>query len=107
MSWLEASRARLRLLFCRRAAEYEVRRLRRRLARHERELARRIQLDRWNNGLLSTLRGLDGRTWLDDTNAIRFEIDALRARLHVLRHPWLLSREVRRDGAATNHRTEE
>jgi len=92
---------------CRRATEYEVRRVRRRLARYSAELARRLELDRVNRGLLSTLRGLDGRSWLDDVAAVRAEIDALRRRLHVLRHPRPHPREVRRGGALRHHGTEE
>ena len=88
---------------CRREVEYEVRRVRRRLERDERELSRRLELDRANNGLLGTLRGIDGRTWLDDVAAIRAEISGLRRRLHVLRHPRPHPREVRRGGAALNH----
>jgi hypothetical protein len=72
---------------CRRAAEYEVRRVRRRLARQERELARRVELDRVNGGLLRDLRGLDGSTWAGDTDAIRVEVLCLRRRLHLLHPP--------------------
>jgi hypothetical protein len=79
---------------CRRDVEYEVRRVRRRLDRQQRELARRLELDRVNRGLLSTLRGLDGSTWAGDTQAIRDEIAALHRRLHVLRtlHPGAAAR---------------
>lgn len=72
---------------CRRDVEYEVRRVRRRLGRRTAELARRLELDRANRGLLSTLRGLDGSTWAGDTQATRDEIAALHRRLHVLRTP--------------------
>ena len=72
---------------CRRDVEFEVRRVGRRLARRHAELSRRIELDRANGGLLSTLRGLDGSTWAGDTQAIRDEIAALHRRLHVLRTP--------------------
>lgn len=74
---------------CRRDVEHERDRVRRRLRRCERDLARRLELDRANRGLLSTLRGLDGRSWLDDVAAVRTEIAALHRRLHVLRtlHP--------------------
>jgi hypothetical protein len=74
---------------CRRDVEYEVRRVRRRLARRDSELARRLELDRANRGLLGTLRAFDGSTWAGDTQALRTEIAALRRRLHVLRtlHP--------------------
>lgn len=74
---------------CRRDVEFEVRRVRRRLGRAQHELARRLELDRANRGLLSTLRGLDGRSWLDDVATLRAEIAALHRRLHVLRtlHP--------------------
>jgi hypothetical protein len=92
---------------CRRDVEYEVRRVVRRLARRAAELARRVELDRVNRGLLSRLRGLDGRSWLDDVAAIRAEIDVLRGRLHVLRHPQPRPREVRREGALHHHGTEE
>ena len=72
---------------CRRDVEYEIRRVRRRLDRRADQLARRLDLDRANRGLLSTLRGLDGSTWAGDTQAIRDEIAALHRRLHVLRTP--------------------
>jgi hypothetical protein len=72
---------------CRRDVEYEIRRVRRRLDREQRELARRLELDRANRGMLSTLRGLDGRSWLDDVATLRTEIAALDRRLHVLRTP--------------------
>lgn len=74
---------------CRRDVEYEVRRVRRRLGRAQHELARRLELDRANRGLLSTLRGLDGRSWLDEVATLRAEIAALHRRIHVLRtlHP--------------------
>lgn len=91
---------------CRRGVEFEVRRVRRRLEARAAELARRLDLDRVNRGLLSALRGLDGRSWLDDVAALRSEIDALRGRLRVLRHPRPLSREVRRGGALPHHGTE-
>jgi hypothetical protein len=76
-------------VLCRRDVEYEVRRVRRRLARRAEELAARLALDAANRGLLSTLRGLDGSTWAGDTQALRDEVAALRRRLHVLRtlHP--------------------
>lgn len=70
---------------CRRSVEYEVRRVRRRLARQHAELARRIELDRANGGLLRGLRGLDGSTWAGDTAAIEGEVTFLRARLAELR----------------------
>jgi hypothetical protein len=91
---------------CRRDVEYEVRRVRRRLARGADELAARLELDRVNNGLLSTLRGLDGRSWADDTRARAADVAALRRRLHALRHPRPTSREVRRGGALPHHGTE-
>ena len=72
---------------CRRDVEYEVRRVRRRLARRSAELTRRLELDRANRGLLSTLRGLDGSTWAGDTDDLRVEIAVLRRRLHSLHHP--------------------
>lgn len=88
---------------CRRDAEYEVRRVRRRLERRSAELARRLALDAANHGLLSALRSVDGTSWLADTDAIRNEVAALRRRLHALRHPQPLPREVRRGRAALNH----
>jgi len=72
---------------CRRAVEYEVRRVRRRLADREAEHARRVRLDAWNNGLLRSLRSFGGRSWQDDLNDIQSEVAALRRRLHTLRHP--------------------
>lgn len=80
-----------------------MRRVRRRLAARSADLARRLELDRVNRGLLSTLRALDGSTWAGDTNAVRADIDALRRRLDVLRRPRPLPRAVRRQGASLNH----
>ena len=92
---------------CRRAVEYEVRRVRRHLAARDAELARRLELDRANNGLLSTLRSLDGRTWQDDLAAIRSEVAALRRRLDHLRHPRPARRPVLRARAAHTPGTSE
>ncbi len=69
---------------CRRDVEYEVRRLRRRLGRQDRQVARREQIDAWSGGLYSTLRYLDGRTWLAETNGIRCRIRAVKTRLVLL-----------------------
>lgn len=72
---------------CRRAAEYEVRRVGRLLAACEAEHSRRVELDRVNNGLLRALRSFDGRSWQDDLNDLQSEVAALRRRLRELRHP--------------------
>ncbi len=69
---------------CRRDVEYEVRRLRRRMAREAAEVAHRERIDRWSGGLYSALRYLDGRTWLAETNGIRGEIRSVRTRLVLL-----------------------
>lgn len=92
---------------CRRAVEYAVRRVRRHLAARAAELARRLELDRANNGLLSTLRSLDGRSWQDDLAAIRSEVAALRRRLDHLRHPRPARRPVLRARVAPTPRTSE
>lgn len=75
---------------CRRDAEYEVRRVRRRLRRVEDRRDRWIDADRSSNGFWSATPFFDGTTLHDLLAALQREVLALRRRLHQLRpshHP--------------------
>lgn len=69
---------------CRRLAEYERARLRRRARRIHAELAELLWLDRENNGLYSILRCTDGRTFQAEVADLRGGIAACVARIRVL-----------------------
>lgn len=88
---------------CRRATQYEVARLRRRLARVERERDGWIDADRSSNGFWSQGVFTDGRTFHEIVGAMQRDAARIAARLDELGVPRSPARRPRA-GSGASHR---